>query len=245
MTLQIEEGKFYRTRGGWKVGPAKRHGVEGYPWKATYCYTDRGKFWSSGKEHEADIVAEWVDDPAPLKIEEGKCYWTLSGEKVGPLYYASEARCSWTDGRLCWYENGKYAVSYTHRWDIIGPVNDPIPSDVNDTVEQLAAEHDAEHAAYGALQGILDDAYAQAARGKGKERHANDKPFNDQPIMEVGRIVGSGFALGQVMKKAGEAKGMADRGEVGAAERELLGAIVYAAAAVLLIREGANAPTEG
>lgn len=112
-------------------------------------------------------------------------------------------------------------------------------------VEQLAAEHDAEHAAYGCLQGILDDAYAQAARGKGKERHANDKPFNDQPIMEVGRIVGPGFALGQVMKKAGEAKGMADRGDADAAERELLGAIVYAAAAVLLIREGANAPKEG
>ena len=112
-------------------------------------------------------------------------------------------------------------------------------------VEQLAAEHDAEQAAYGALQGVLDDAYAQAAHGKGKERHANDKPFLDQPIMGIGRTVGPGFALGQVMKKAGEAKGMADRGDADAAERELLGAIVYAAAAVLLIREGANAPKEG
>lgn len=198
-----------------------------------------------------------------LKIEAGKFYRMRNGRKAGPMewlpaedseFYPWEAQYEREDGELLdgmWMPDGScYADQEEHPRDLVAEwVDEPIPADLNDTVEQLAAEHDAEHdaeyAAYGCLQGILDDAYAQAARGKGKERHANDKPFNDQPIMEVGRIVGSGFALGQVMKKAGEAKGMADRGDADAAERELLGAIVYAAAAVLLIREGANAPKEG
>ncbi|HEY5793426.1 MAG TPA: hypothetical protein VIU82_00300 [Bosea sp. (in: a-proteobacteria)] len=90
---------------------------------------------------------------------------------------------------------------------------------------------------YAALQGVLDEAYRQSAEGKGNARHANDKPFTEQPILEIGRMVGPGFAAGQVMKKAQEAIGMASRGETEAAANELLGAIVYAASAVVLVRE--------
>jgi hypothetical protein len=43
-----------------------------------------------------------------------------------------------------------------------------------------------------------------------------------------------------VLKKTDEAAGMLDRGERQAARRELLGAIVYLAAAVLMIDEGAK-----
>lgn len=89
---------------------------------------------------------------------------------------------------------------------------------------------------YASLRAVLDEAHAQAAHGKGKARHANDRPFEQQPILEIGRMVGSGFALGQVMKKAQEAIGMVSRGENDAAVKELLGAIVYAASAVLLVR---------
>lgn len=112
-----------------------------------------------------------------------------------------------------------------------------LPEDIVDTVESLADEWDAQIDAYGALRDVLDEAFMQAASGKGAERHANGRPFHRQPIMEVGRIVGPGFAAGQVMKKAGEAIGMVRRQELGAAERELLGVIVYAAAAIILIRE--------
>ncbi|MBA8904888.1 hypothetical protein [Aminobacter ciceronei] len=92
-------------------------------------------------------------------------------------------------------------------------------------------------AGYADLYAILADAYAQSAHGKGKERHANAKPFDRQPIMEIGRMVGPGYAIGQLMKKAQEAMTMQSRDQFDAAQRELLGTIVYAAAAVKLIRE--------
>lgn len=90
---------------------------------------------------------------------------------------------------------------------------------------------------YAALRSVLDEAFLQSAEGKGNARHANDKPFGKQPILEIGRMVGPGFAAGQIMKKAQEAIGMAARGETEAAANELLGAIVYAASAVVLVRE--------
>jgi hypothetical protein len=94
---------------------------------------------------------------------------------------------------------------------------------------------------YASLQSILAEAYQQASQGKGRERHQRgDAPFDQQPIMTIGRVVGHGFQLGQVMKKTDEAAGMLDRGERQAARRELLGAIVYLAAAVLMIDEGAK-----
>ena len=92
-------------------------------------------------------------------------------------------------------------------------------------------------AEYAPLAAILQEAYDQAARGKGRERHANDRAFIDQPILEIGRMCGPGFNTGQSIKKQQEAMGMIARGEHGAAIRELLGAINYAASAVMLIRE--------
>jgi hypothetical protein len=93
---------------------------------------------------------------------------------------------------------------------------------------------------YTNLRAVLDAAYEQAANGKGKDRHANDKPFDRQPIMEIARMVGPGYQLGQAMKKAQEAGGMIQRGQPDRAQAELLGAINYLAAAYLLIEEAAQ-----
>lgn len=90
---------------------------------------------------------------------------------------------------------------------------------------------------YETLRDILEAAYKQASSGKGKERHANDKPFHDQPIMHIARKRGIGFPLGQADKKSEEAQGMIERGQVDAAIRELLGSIVYTAAAIMLLKE--------
>ena len=90
---------------------------------------------------------------------------------------------------------------------------------------------------YDKLSNVLGAAYHQAARGKGKERHACGKPFDKQPIMEISRMVGPGYATGQAMKKLQEAKSMMDRGHLVAAKAEALGAINYAAAFFLLIEE--------
>lgn len=90
---------------------------------------------------------------------------------------------------------------------------------------------------YERLAGVLQQAHDQAAMGKGNARHANGKPFLKQPIMEIGRMVGTGYLTGQIMKKAQEANSMAGRGDHSAAKAEILGIINYAAAAFLLIEE--------
>jgi hypothetical protein len=90
-----------------------------------------------------------------------------------------------------------------------------------------------ENDGYAALRYVLKMALEQASVGKGKERHATDKPFDRQPMLEIGRMVGPGFCLGQAIKKAQEASRM----EPDAAQRELLGAINYLAGAYLLLEE--------
>jgi hypothetical protein len=90
---------------------------------------------------------------------------------------------------------------------------------------------------YRHLRRVLDLAYDQSATGKGRERHANDQNFEDQQIMTITRNVGVGFPLGQAEKKLVESIGMYERGHNAAARAELLGAIVYTAAAWLWYEE--------
>lgn len=90
---------------------------------------------------------------------------------------------------------------------------------------------------YEALKKVLDDALSQASQGKGRERHAGDLPFHEQPIMTITRSVGAGFPAGQALKKIQESIGMDRRGNTDAAYREVLGAIVYAAALAMAYRD--------
>ena len=90
---------------------------------------------------------------------------------------------------------------------------------------------------YSELHRVLMMAYDQAANGKGKERHANDERFEDQPIMTIAKGHGMGYQTGQAAKKLQEAhKLLTIRGK-DAAIREILGAINYAAAAILLLEQ--------
>lgn len=96
---------------------------------------------------------------------------------------------------------------------------------------------------YQLLDDVLSRAYHQAAVGKGAERHANDKPFHEQPMQKIAERRGIGFILGQADKKSEEAQGMVERGERDAAVRELLGAIVYLAGAIIFLeRQQATEP---
>lgn len=92
-------------------------------------------------------------------------------------------------------------------------------------------------AGYERLATVLLAAYHQAASGKGKERHANDLPFHEQPMQQIARRRGLGFILGQADKKTEEAQGMLERGEREAWEREILGAIVYLAGALIFVQD--------
>lgn len=97
---------------------------------------------------------------------------------------------------------------------------------------------------YEILADVLQDALDQAQSGKGKDRHAkNHEPFDEQQIMEIARRQGniSGQAF-QAHKKLYEAEGMFARGEYARARHEILGAIVYASAMVLVIDENAAKP---
>lgn len=82
---------------------------------------------------------------------------------------------------------------------------------------------------YESLADVLRRAFEQAARGKGAQRHAQSQPFDDQPMQQICRLVGPGFATGQAMKKLQEAQRLTHD----AAIREMLGAIVYIAGAII------------
>ena len=82
---------------------------------------------------------------------------------------------------------------------------------------------------YESLRRALDEAYEQAAYGKGAERHGNGQRFDQQPMQHLIADHGLGFATGQAAKKSGEALGM----DKAAARRELMGAIVYLAGAIV------------
>lgn len=90
---------------------------------------------------------------------------------------------------------------------------------------------------YDSLAGVLHRAYLQASTGKGKERHANGKPFEDQPMQTINKTLGSidGFIY-QAHKKSGEARGLPQGRNVA----ELLGAINYLAGAVIALESWAK-----
>uniref|UniRef100_A0A6M3LYU7 Uncharacterized protein n=1 Tax=viral metagenome TaxID=1070528 RepID=A0A6M3LYU7_9ZZZZ len=84
------------------------------------------------------------------------------------------------------------------------------------------------------LKAVLNMAYAQAMLGKGKERHADKKPFVEQISMSITKAIGLAYPLGQAWKKVDESQRMAKE----AAVRELLGAIVYVAMGVIHLLDG-------
>jgi hypothetical protein len=93
---------------------------------------------------------------------------------------------------------------------------------------------------YEPLAEIMQEALDQAQHGKGKERHANERPFTNQTLMNNTRAVGTGYPCGQAMKKAEELHGMVQRGEYAQAIEEAFGAAVYLLAAALWIQEYAE-----
>lgn len=99
---------------------------------------------------------------------------------------------------------------------------------------------------YEALGLALGEAVAQAARGKGADRHAEEgEAFSDQLIMSIPKRLGEGgecFCLGQALKKICESRRLPpDR-----ARAEILGAVNYLAAAWCLLggRESVFAPED-
>ena len=85
---------------------------------------------------------------------------------------------------------------------------------------------------YEKLFSVLTRALDQAQAGKGAQRHAQGKPFEEQPMQVVIDLFGVGFALGQAAKKSQESLRLPTPERQVA---ELLGAINYLAGAVIAI----------
>jgi hypothetical protein len=88
---------------------------------------------------------------------------------------------------------------------------------------------------------ILTEAFNQVFAGKGQERHGHGLKLECQPWKTITDNVGTGFVLGQAMKKLMELKTFIPKNETkedvakayAAWKREALGAIVYTVMAIM------------
>lgn len=85
---------------------------------------------------------------------------------------------------------------------------------------------------YSGLESVLNEAYAQAAFGKGKERHGANELFENQIGTWIQKT-GFDYATGQSVKKIHESIGLPKD----AAIQELLGAINYLAIAITVLEQ--------
>lgn len=86
---------------------------------------------------------------------------------------------------------------------------------------------------YHTLAVALLGAYHQAAHGKGNARHANDRPFEEQPMQAAADLMQTADGLlFQAIKKINESRALPAE----AAIHELYGAIIYSAGAILYLR---------
>jgi hypothetical protein len=93
---------------------------------------------------------------------------------------------------------------------------------------------------YESLFKVLIDALHHASEGKGKERHATAKPFDQQPTQLIADLLDSNDGmLQQAMKKIVESKRHKTPEHQIA---ELLGAINYTAGAIIRIKREAKIP---
>ena len=102
--------------------------------------------------------------------------------------------------------------------------------------EALAAINDG----YEMLRDEFVAAVEQASGGKGKERHANDQPFDQQPILAITRLLDGHpcAALAyQIIKKTIEAGRLVKLRGTDAAVSETYGVMNYAGAMAIRLKE--------
>lgn len=113
---------------------------------------------------------------------------------------------------------------------IIGPSCHPGPITMDERGEMFKfLRIDMSEPGYELLADVLQRAYDQAAKGKGKERHACNDAFEDQVMQDGARRFGTGALLFQAFKKSEESQRLPKERGI----NELLGAIVYLAGAVI------------
>jgi hypothetical protein len=151
---------------------------------------------------------------------------TLAQEVLVDLGYTYAANC-WVAPEF------RFVSSHTHTVDI------GIKAPPKNLPKHELHGLDVTDPEYGKLAAVLNRAHLQASGGKGKERHANGLPFEEQPMASINRQLGSvhGFIY-QAHKKSLEAL----RLPAGRDVAELLGAINYLAGAVIALESWAKKP---
>lgn len=112
--LTIQTGKFYKTRDGRKVGPIgpNEGGLQGYPWQDdsswSDCWTADGRYYADEVDSDHDLIAEWVDEPAPAVAA------TASNDNAAPKFKVGD--------RVQISEGAPYILDENQRaGEIIGP----------------------------------------------------------------------------------------------------------------------------
>lgn len=90
---------------------------------------------------------------------------------------------------------------------------------------------------YEALWYINNKCLDRVIHGKGKERHFDGKPFEQQDICAITREEGWGYPIGQARKKLNEARRMFAKGDKSRAINEVLDASIYLQALALVMEE--------
>jgi len=169
-----------------------------------------------------------------------------------PLSNAFYTRCVWKLGELLYQGDGTFNNGESQGLNLVAEWVDN-PNTDREQVSRLGASDIEDHEpaaqepaivtsepAYARLATILQAAINQAQDGKGAVRHTDDvTPFLQQPIMNIARMLGgdTGGHAYQIIKKTQEAHRMVRRENYHGAVSDLLGAINYAAAMILLITE--------
>ena len=99
---------------------------------------------------------------------------------------------------------------------------------------------------------VLDDILHQVFEGKGDERHGHGNPFENQPWKLITDNVGTGFVIGQSLKKLMELKAFSssnvdeklDTVAYKAWRREAIGAVVYIIMGIMYRDMVNNKPSE-
>ena len=249
--VEIKVGQVWRTRGGGAVTVVEHDSADSsYPWRT--IAGDQDAIWvtNSGREYQA---LEGNDDLIELvKDEKGFTIWhggEQPVETIGKTVEYRYERDPGSDGpadRLHWTHTG--LTGDIHAYKVVEEAAQADSATlVEETLIALGWTFDGQawveqsrielvtptptmqEPGYELLAYVLERAYNQAALGKGKERHANGEPFDEQVMQDGARRFGVGALLFQAFKKSEESQRLPlDRGV-----NELLGAIVYLAGAVI------------
>lgn len=159
-----------------------------------------------------------------LTLQVGKTYALRNGRYIKIVRETAHFRYPYEASTGDYYQkNGRYvADDMDADFDIVSEV--PVVPETDFSGDPR----------YARLRNTLLRAYLQVAEGKGAVRHGSDKPWVEQPMFKIAEVVGTGFHLGQALKKIEESTRLDDE----AAVKELLGAITYIAAGIEAIEAG-------